>query len=152
MQYRSGKNKKISFFSIRLKYPEILLSVMKATQRKLLIVIFALFLCSSPVLGISTLTFRDRSPVSGHQAFIVYQVNSNNTAQIGVLNTTSDQLVLDQDSSYILQFTTQNTDYFTNPSLIVADFWGYMQGSYAGWIAIGFIFFLFCIALAIAFR
>ena len=98
------------------------------------------------------LTFRDRSPLAGHQSFIIYEVNAGNTTPLGMFNTTTDQVTLKNNVSYILQFTTTNGDYFVDPMLIPVDFWNYMKGTYNGWILIGFLFVLFALGAAIVLR
>ena len=124
---------------------------MNNTGKKLLLVIFLILLIAQPVLADSVLTFRDRSPVAGHQGFLIYQVNSTDTQLLGEFNTSSDRVVLDPNSSYILQFTTSNNDYFANPMQIPVDFFDYIKGTYNGWILIGFLLLLAAIAIAIAF-
>jgi len=90
--------------------------------------------------------------LAGHQGFIIYEVNADGTTPFGMFNTTTDQVKLNNNASYILQFTTTNGDYFGDPMLIPIDFWDYIKGTYNGWIAIGFLFVMFALGVAIIWR
>jgi hypothetical protein len=125
---------------------------MKVNRNKLLLVIFLILSIAQPVLADPYLSFRDASPIAGHQAFLVYEINGTSTTPLGVFNTSSEMLHLNPNSSYVLQYTAQNSDFIADPWLGITTFTGYVTHTYAEMIATGFALLLFAIVLAIAFK
>ena len=79
-----------------------------------------------PVSAID-LTFVDRSPVL-NQEFIVHEIHPGENSSdpvavsvVGRLNSTTDRLTLDPNSSYVLELYTSRTDYIKSPNLMLTD-------------------------------
>lgn len=113
--------------------------------RLLLVITLILIACISPVFADSYLTFRDASLIPGH-GFVMYEVNGTATTPLGILNTSTDAVHLDPNSSYILQYTIQNSDYIDNPISGVTYFVDFVIERYPQFIVIGFLLLLFAIA------
>jgi hypothetical protein len=72
----------------------------------------------SPAIAV-TLSFEDGS-AAGPTDFNVYQIYPNGSSGLlGSWNSTSSQINLDPNSSYILRLTPSRVDYVKNPGLII---------------------------------
>jgi len=125
---------------------------MKYTHVILLTVIIGALLLS-PVTAQPTMTFRDMNVLpGGYQSFGIYQVNINGTNFLGIYNSTSESLLIDPNSSYILQFVPSTSDYLADPMLGTTDLLDYFTSHFPAMVVFFFIVCLCCIAIYLAKR
>lgn len=128
---------------------------MKSTSIILLLVIAITMLVPFASAGTSSLTFRDSSLV-GYQSFKIYSVDGLGTHDLGLYNSTSEELILQSDvnvsTAYILQYVPTHTDFWSDPAIGLESFSGYVTTHYGSWLAIFFLALLAALAFALARR
>lgn len=103
----------------------------------------------------AVLSFRDMNILpAGYQSFHIYTVNGTGTYDLGVYNSTTDPLDLQDGSNtsavFILQFVPSTADFYNDPMIGVAQFSENVNQHYTAYLAVFVIFCLFCIAIGLA--
>lgn len=91
---------------------------------KIIFILLLALLLISPCLA-STLSFADQSR-AGAQSFLIYEVSGSGSSLVGLYNTTTSNITLDNATSYILILKPDSVDYLSNPALILTDLGSYL--------------------------